>query len=92
MVFGKSFSIQTKGFSDILDITEKISELVFESGAGPLPDPGSQPQPPEQKDTQEAEECHRDEEFDQREPGFGRRTSNGRFHGLATRKVDRETR
>jgi len=32
MVFGKSFSIGTKGFSDILDITKNVHEVIRESG------------------------------------------------------------
>jgi secondary thiamine-phosphate synthase enzyme len=31
MVFGKSFSIQTQGFSDIVDITDKVASLIAES-------------------------------------------------------------
>ena len=31
MVFGKEISLNTKGFSDIHDITEKVSEIVEES-------------------------------------------------------------
>ena len=34
MVFGKQFSIQTKGFSDIKDITEEVQEIVIKSGIG----------------------------------------------------------
>ena len=33
MVFGKSFSVQTQGFSDIVDVTDKIASLIAESGA-----------------------------------------------------------
>jgi secondary thiamine-phosphate synthase enzyme len=32
MVFGKSFSVQTQGFSDIVNITDKIASLIAESG------------------------------------------------------------
>ncbi|HUI93417.1 MAG TPA: secondary thiamine-phosphate synthase enzyme YjbQ [Chitinivibrionales bacterium] len=31
MVFGKSFSVQTKGFSDIIDITSNVESVVTES-------------------------------------------------------------
>jgi len=31
MVFGESFSIQTKGFSDMRDITRKVQGVVFKS-------------------------------------------------------------
>ncbi|NLP02296.1 MAG: YjbQ family protein [Fibrobacter sp.] len=31
MVFGKSFNVQTKGFSDIRDITEKVLSVISES-------------------------------------------------------------
>jgi secondary thiamine-phosphate synthase enzyme len=31
MVFGKSFSIQTKGFSDIVDITSNVESIIAES-------------------------------------------------------------
>lgn len=31
MVFGKSFSIQAKGFSDIVDITSDVEDIVVES-------------------------------------------------------------
>jgi secondary thiamine-phosphate synthase enzyme len=31
MVFGKSFSVQTQGFSDIVDVTGKVASLVSES-------------------------------------------------------------
>jgi secondary thiamine-phosphate synthase enzyme len=32
MVFGKNFSVQTQGFSDIADITDKVASLIAESG------------------------------------------------------------
>jgi len=33
MVFGKSFSVQTQGFSDIVNVTDRIASLINESGA-----------------------------------------------------------
>jgi secondary thiamine-phosphate synthase enzyme len=32
MVFGKSFSVQTRGFSDIVDVTDKVASMINESG------------------------------------------------------------
>jgi secondary thiamine-phosphate synthase enzyme len=32
MVFGKSFSVSTQGFSDIANITDKVASLIAESG------------------------------------------------------------
>jgi secondary thiamine-phosphate synthase enzyme len=32
MVFGKSFSVQTQGFSDIVNITDDIASLISDSG------------------------------------------------------------
>jgi secondary thiamine-phosphate synthase enzyme len=32
MVFGKSFSVQTRGFSDIVDVTDKVASVINESG------------------------------------------------------------
>lgn len=32
MVFGKEFTLQTRGFSDIHDVTERIQEIIRESG------------------------------------------------------------
>jgi secondary thiamine-phosphate synthase enzyme len=32
MVFGKSFSVQTQGFSDIVDVTGKVASVINESG------------------------------------------------------------
>jgi secondary thiamine-phosphate synthase enzyme len=32
MVFGKSFSVQTQGFSDIVNITDNVTSLISESG------------------------------------------------------------
>ena len=33
MVFGKSFSVQTQGFSDLVNVTDKVESLIAESGA-----------------------------------------------------------
>jgi secondary thiamine-phosphate synthase enzyme len=33
MVFGKGFSVQTQGFSDIVDVTDKVASVIAESGA-----------------------------------------------------------
>ena len=32
MVYGKSFSLRTKGFSDVKDVTDKVQSIVSESG------------------------------------------------------------
>jgi secondary thiamine-phosphate synthase enzyme len=34
MVFGKSFSVTTQGFSDIVNVTDKVASLISESGLG----------------------------------------------------------
>jgi secondary thiamine-phosphate synthase enzyme len=34
MVFGKTFSLRTKGFSDVKDITEEVESIVSESAIG----------------------------------------------------------
>jgi secondary thiamine-phosphate synthase enzyme len=33
MVFGKSFSVQMQGFSDIVNVTDKVASLIADSGA-----------------------------------------------------------